>query len=374
LVRGIEQPKWVAFSGLTLGFAVLCRSTDLFIAIPLAIYVLHVHRDQIYRFTLFALPCVIVLALYNWGYFGSVIRTGYGQAIFSENAWSTSFFEGLTGILLSPSRGLFVYSPIFLFSLIGIFSAQRHADSLLFRYLSVAVVLVIALYSKWIMWWGGWSFGPRLLADITPLLTLLLIPAYRQTRHRHLLKSGFYVLAGLSIAIHALGAFAPAGWSPDVGEPSHRLWSWSDGELMYSARGLLSKFTGRPYVQDIPRLRIIIDNEQYAPGDEVSVTLNLDAGKNPIAFDGYLLIFSQLVSARFVHAKGRSSDPAPFVASSSTAGRHDFMLSFRVPHDILPDTYSLQALLYKAGSPFSTIGNRENQLFVSQRVSFTVSP
>jgi hypothetical protein len=44
LVRGNEQPQWAAVSGLPLGMAVLCRPTDLLIAIPLAAYVFHAHR------------------------------------------------------------------------------------------------------------------------------------------------------------------------------------------------------------------------------------------------------------------------------------------------------------------------------------------
>ncbi len=112
--------------------------------------------------------------------------------------------------------------------------AWRHTAPLLFKYLSASVVLVIAFYSRWKIWWGGWAFGPRLLADLAPILTLLLIPALRHIEQRRLLRSGFYAVAAVSIAVHALGTFVPVGWSPDIGEPSIRLWSWSDAELMSS--------------------------------------------------------------------------------------------------------------------------------------------
>ena len=370
LVRGMEQPKWAAFSGLTLGWAVLCRPTDLLIVIPLAVYVLHVHRDQALRFTLLVLPAATFMALYSFWYFGSVTRMGYATGFFSGNSWATPFFEGLPGILLSPSRGLFVYSPIFLFSLIGIFLAWRAAESLLLKYLSIAVVLEVALYSKWTIWWGGWSFGPRLLADITPLLALLLLPAFRYIRERPLQKSGFYALAALSIAIHAMGAFAPGGWNPDVGEPSIRLWTWSDGELMNSVRGLLSRVTGRYYLQDIPRLGLSLDKERYRVGDEASITLNLDAGRNPVPFDGYLQILPPVAGLRFVGSKGLSASPAPFTVSSQTTGRQDLRLTFHIPEDAVPGSYTLQALLYKAGTPLKNLEDRRDRLFESQVVSF----
>jgi hypothetical protein len=373
LVRGIEQAKWAAVSGLPLGWAVLCRPTDVLIALPLAAYVLYAHRDQALRFTLFAMPPLTFMAWYNSRYFGSVIHTGYDRAISSTSAWTTPFFEGLSGILVSPSRGLLVYSPVFIFCVFGIFLAWRLSGPLLYKYLAVAVVLVVALYSKWQMWWGGWSFGPRLLADITPLLTLLLVPAFRRIQQGQLLRSGFYTLAGLSIAIHALGAFVPGGWSPDVGETAHRLWSWSDGELMHSGRRLLSKVTGRSYLQDIPGLGIIIDRERYRPGDQVSATLYLQAGKNPIPVDGYLQVFPPVRGMGLVGPMGLSAGPIPAIVSSSSAGRHELPLSFRLPPDSSPGAYTLLALLYKAGSPFTQPGDRRNLLFESQSVTFTIS-
>ncbi|MBI3780081.1 MAG: glycosyltransferase family 39 protein [candidate division NC10 bacterium] len=285
LVRGLEKPGWVAFSGFTLGWAVLCRPTDLFIAIPLALYVLCEHRDQAVRFILLVLPSIIVMAIYNFRYFGSISRIDYDMGFFSGNGWATPFWEELSGILISPSRGLFIYSPIFLFAPLGIFLAWRRMEPPLLKYLSVAVVLVVTVYSKWIMWWGGWTFGPRLLADITPLLTLLLIPAFRRIEQHLTIRNGFYVLAGISIAIHRLGAFFPSNWNPDV---EGRLWSWSDGQLINSIRVPLSKVTGRYYPIDIPSMEIVIDKTSFRVGEEASITLTLHAGRNPVPSDAYL--------------------------------------------------------------------------------------
>ena len=373
LVRGMEQAKWAAFSGLTLSSAVLCRPTDILIAIPLSIYVLRAHRDQTVRFVLFAAPPTIFMGLYNYWYFGSVLQMGYDQGFFSAGGRGTPFFEGLSGILFSPSRGLFVYSPVFLFSLLGIFLTWRDGKLQLSKYLSVAVVLVIVLYSRWKIWWGGWAYGPRLLADLTPLLTFLLVPAYRRIVDCPFLRSSFYLLAGISIAIHGLGAFAPAGWSPDVGEPSRRLWSWSEGELMNSGCRLLFKVTGRCTPVDIPRLAIAIDRPAYRPGEDASVTLRLDAGKNPVAFDGYLKLFEDGRRVRFLTPEGLSRTVAPFVVSSTQPGHQDIRLSFRIADDAAPGTYQLQGLLYRAGAPLASVDGQRDRLFDSQRAMFTIS-
>jgi hypothetical protein len=51
----------------------------------------------------------------------------------------------------------------------------RNSKLVLLKYLSLAPLMTILLTSKWINWWGG-SYGPRLLADITPFLCLYLYP------------------------------------------------------------------------------------------------------------------------------------------------------------------------------------------------------
>jgi hypothetical protein len=372
LVKGMGQHEWVAVLGFPLGLAVLCRPTDLLIAGSLAGYVLHAHRTRFMTFALSALPPALFMAIYNLRYFGSVTRIGYDQGFLSGQGWATPFVEGLSGILVSPSRGLFVYSPVLLLSLVGMALAWRHGEPLLLKYVSAAVILVIALYSKWQTWWGGWAYGPRLLADLTPLLTLLLIPAFRRLQDSPLLKRGFYMLAVVSIAIHAMGAFAARGWSPDVGEPSHRLWTWSEGELMDSGCRLLFKLTGRCTPVDIPGLSIAIARARYNPGENVSVTLRLDAGRNPVPFDGYLKLLGEGASARFLTVESVSGTANPFISSSSTPGRREIRLSFPIARDATPGDYRLQGLLYRAETPLASVNGRRDRLFESQTVMFTV--
>jgi len=271
LVRGMEEPKWAAYSGFTLGWAVLCRPTDLLAAIPLAVYVFHLHRKEAHLFSLLILPSIAFMVLYNHWYFGSAIRMGYDQGFFSGDMWKAPLFDGLAGILISPSRGLFIYSPILLFSIVGMYIAWCDSGNVLYRYLSVAVVLLIALYSRWGQWWGGWAFGPRLLADLTPLLTVLIVPAYPRLVAARTPRHAAYVLAALSIAIHALGAFAPGAWNPGGNPRSTRLWSWTDGELAYRSRRWLHKLVGTPRPRELPIVSISADRSHYHQGEHVGL-------------------------------------------------------------------------------------------------------
>jgi hypothetical protein len=96
-------------------------------------------------------------------------------------------------------------------------------------------MLTLIVYSKWTNWWGGHSFGPRLLADLAPIFAVLLCPLETPLTSRRPLRVLFGVLAGASVAIHLTGALTGAhAWNAavDVDQFPHRLWSWTDNQIV----------------------------------------------------------------------------------------------------------------------------------------------
>ena len=45
------------------------------------------------------------------------------------------------------------------------------------------VILQILIVSLWPTWWGGYSYGPRLIADALPWMALLAILGLAALRH-----------------------------------------------------------------------------------------------------------------------------------------------------------------------------------------------
>lgn len=122
----------------------------------------------------FGVPILIAgicLLGYNLLRFGNPFDTGYHFA--SGEGFSTPLLTGLWGLLGSPYRGLFWHTPLFLATLFG-FSRflRRHVveGAVIF---GLSFVL-ISLYSRWWMWWGGFAWGPRFLVPLTPFWVLLL--------------------------------------------------------------------------------------------------------------------------------------------------------------------------------------------------------
>ncbi len=164
----------VPIAGMALSLAVINRPTNILIALPLALYVYRSERRHFPAFLALGLPAALFHAWYADAYWGSPISPA--QEVTRAN-FAGSFWTGLSGILVSPSRGLFVFTPVFLFALPAVVTAFRPAppgSRRLPRYLAAGAAATIALYSFWSMWWGGHTFGYRLITEIVPLLTILI--------------------------------------------------------------------------------------------------------------------------------------------------------------------------------------------------------
>lgn len=75
----------------------------------------------------------------------------------------------IVGLLLSPSRGLFIFTPISAFySLLCIWIWKKEGFKNWMIFAIVWPLLQLILLSRWPGWWGGASYGPRLLMDIIP--------------------------------------------------------------------------------------------------------------------------------------------------------------------------------------------------------------
>lgn len=115
----------------------------------------------------------LLLLLYNQMRFGNPFDTGYHFE--SGEGFSTPIWEGLWGLLVSPYRGVFWFTPLFFASVAAwpVFRRRHPHEALVTAAMSV---VLIALYSMWWMWWAGFAWGPRFLVPIAPFWVLWLAP------------------------------------------------------------------------------------------------------------------------------------------------------------------------------------------------------
>lgn len=240
LARARTEPAWAAAAGFPLALAVVVRPTNLLLALPIGLFAWLSHRQARWALCLGAAPPVLFQLWYNAAYFAEPLRTQFPVL----GVWQAPFWEGLAGILASPGRGLFVYSPVLLLAFVGLALAWRPGGEPLLRWLGGGAVAAILLYANYRDWWGGWSYGPRLLADLSPALAFLLLPALERCWPVRSARVMLIALAVWSVAAHGVGLTQRAPYwhaAVDGGRMVEHLWRWGDNQLVNPARDLVAE-------------------------------------------------------------------------------------------------------------------------------------
>jgi hypothetical protein len=212
--------------GFGFAMAALCRPTAALVLVSVGAYLLLFDRRRVLRFTFGALPVVLLLVLYNQYTFGSPWMFGQMSVesrvalkkTGNPDAWSTPLHVGLAGLLFSPARGLFVYSPTALFSVWGILRAFRDSTWKDLRPLAIAAILQVLLAAKWFDWWGGWCFGYRLIVDTAILLGFLAFPIVAAVERKRAYQALFAGLFVYSLGVQLIGTyvFDLSGWNAKI--------------------------------------------------------------------------------------------------------------------------------------------------------------
>ena len=169
-------------SAASLGIAFITRVPTLLTILPVLLYLLisHISRKTlkvffkeaiIYGLTL--LPFGIFFLCYNYIRFGDVLETGYSK-IFNQwgiGAFSTPWYVGLCGLIFSPGKSFFLYSPITVLFIPAIRTFYKRHKGLTVAFLTLIGVYVL-FNSKYYAWHGDWAWGPRYLSVITPFLII----------------------------------------------------------------------------------------------------------------------------------------------------------------------------------------------------------
>ena len=216
LVHPRGSLRYAGLSGLFLGAAAACRPTSALLTVVVGAYMLVTERRRCLAFIAASLPFAVALGMYNSYFLGSLLHFGQteaGQAIAffktgSRDVWQTPMLYGLAGLLVSPSRGLLVFSPFLALALWGAVLAWRRAAFASLRPITLATVLLLAVESRWFDWWGGWGFGYRRIVDLVPMLVVLIVPTMGWVGTASWRRVLFGLLVSWSVCVQVLGAYA----------------------------------------------------------------------------------------------------------------------------------------------------------------------
>lgn len=227
-----------ALIGLSLFLAYLCRPTlALLSPFLLLYYFLQDKKSALLAATTLGL---LLLGFMGWSLqeFAQILPDYY----LPKRLEGGDFATALYGNLLSPARGLWVYSPFLLVSLLlTLLLVPRKKNLAKLSLISLAWPLVhLFSVSQFPHWWAGWSFGARLLVDALPGLFVGLFSGLAALRQKKNLAYAAVMVSGL-FAIYAntyQALFNPYGmqWNvePNVDQYPEYLFDWRYPQFLHS--------------------------------------------------------------------------------------------------------------------------------------------
>lgn len=226
--------------GTILSWSYFTRPQSFIMIVFVVIYFFLLFKYKIAAIVITGCIWLAAFILYSMTLYGTFLPN---YCLTNSSAFSLNF-EGLAGVLVSPSRGICVYIPIIIFVFFLVVYFRKYIKMKLMLYLSSAVYITYTLFiSSFVCWWGGHSFGPRLLSDVTPWLAVISIvgidamlrwkeminPSKR--KYVSILAFGSILLA-LSVFINFRGATSSATtcWNVtpyNIDHSSIQRWNWA---------------------------------------------------------------------------------------------------------------------------------------------------
>lgn len=236
-VLGVVR-KWNGYLNGALLFGVfLSRPTGAIPVVLFAVYLIAARGHQTLRTLVSLVLMSIGFLIYSMSEFHTFLPPYYSPGGVLNYPSLKAFFL----LLFSPSRGLFVFFPQGLLILAGVILYWNRIKSRLILILSLLSVFgLIILVSSHQHWWGGLSYGPRLLCETIPAWTIMAVllwkavpPGSKKTAAILFLVFscwGFWVntIQGLHNKETALWHDRPAS----VDQFPERLESWSSSQFL----------------------------------------------------------------------------------------------------------------------------------------------
>lgn len=303
-----NQILWLVVAGITCGLLPGIRPTSTLYTIAAIIYSIFTYRYQS-LFLLLGLVSALPSIAWNLYYFGNF--TGGYSRMFSTLPYEftlSHFINASLGTLISPSRGLLIFSPIVLYCLPGtykVFQARSGKDEKLIGCMTFCALILLFNYFFYVCWWAGDSYGARFTTDILPITCYLIAYCMSFNLKKNIIfqLNKLYIIIFITVLIFStftqfvgsFGAKPGALWYPiplniDNDENHYRFWSLRDSSIERNAKAVFHKIIKPPieqpaYIQGLSGKikQVIYKNNQplnssisVKPGSEEIIRIKLE--------------------------------------------------------------------------------------------------
>lgn len=223
-------------TGVFLFSAYLCRPTLALLSPTLILFLFFVDRIAAVKVAGTVFTMLIVFSIWSLAEFGQPLPDYY----LPKRLDATEPFRALVGHLFSPSRGLFVFMP---FLVVPFIFWRRSLDILSTdkRILLILAWLIAHLFSvsSFPHWWGGYSYGPRLMLDIVPAFYMFFCLYFKDLSVGSWAVRATIVAGLLAIYINwyqGLFNVYTYQWNvqPSVERAPQTIWDWHYPQFLHS--------------------------------------------------------------------------------------------------------------------------------------------
>ncbi len=231
-VLSLIQPKndkslaWLSWVGIIVGlaFGVLSKNTVMIAAPIILVYILlerhksgkvnfQINLYNNWKIILIWLGGLLIL-LILWALFlpsdGVFARFTPGYYLFVMRKFLTTphpnFIAALAGPLLSPGKSIFIYSPVLLLWVLGLFKRGK-SNWASWTYLIFLIIFQALFYDS--DWYGHINWGLRFLLPVMPLLVISAAPVVDLWIQTHKGRMGLLTLGLLSLVFQLIGILPP---------------------------------------------------------------------------------------------------------------------------------------------------------------------
>lgn len=240
LLKAKDKNSIISYVSIPLFFSFLVRPSNLITIILISMYVLMYYRKYFWKYFLYGSSIFILFFIYNLSVYGNILPTYFGTERLNIDL---TFLQAIFANLISPSRGIFVFSPVLLLAVIGTWYKLKHNKDPLDKFLIAIIILHLLVVSSFSTWWAGLSYGPRFMSDILPVFIYFFIFGIKRalqlsSGYKKICLSLIMIFTVISLLIHIKGAVSREAWTvwSETPVPIHeapmRVWDWNDPQFL----------------------------------------------------------------------------------------------------------------------------------------------
>ncbi len=227
--------------GALLGWIILIRPTNIIIAFLLLLYSVYTWNDLKDRVILLVRNIKSLLLMAIGSIFPFIPQLLYWKEMTGDWIYYSYTNEGfpywnqpkIAAVLFDVQNGLFLYSPLVLLMIVGIFTnlnKKKFQAPVALLFFTVATYI----FASWWAWWFGGAFGHRCYVEFYAILAFPLAGLYQQVFRswRPIFKYSFFTLVVLLMAFSVRFSYLYSSAGGPWDGPEWR-WNWEKyGEIL----------------------------------------------------------------------------------------------------------------------------------------------